>query len=229
MKQNLVNLVSSIDYSGLGQWLTHLPLISKVVGVIGPAAAIVGLIVNLPKDYSRLRGIIVKLEVRKFTLVERVPGLVDFQLDLCIHAFNGNAVIREIYLVNKHEFYLQYNEPICLYNEPDNNKPSNKAKVTLAIPRTEFEFTRFVENRFPDLLQTRLRDAQIDILGVQVPENSLTCLTMAGRLKGKITDGENFSSIPLENWRVLVKYDQREAEAELNATIIDNNQTIIDC
>ncbi|MCC3447050.1 MAG: hypothetical protein JGK04_05805 [Microcoleus sp. PH2017_39_LGB_O_B] len=229
MKQNLVNLVNSIDFSSLKQWLTNLPLISKVVDVIGPVAAVVGLIVNLPKAYSRLRGIIVKLEVRKFTLVERVPGLVDFQLDLCIYAFNGNAVIREIYLVNKHEFYLQYNEPICLHNDPDNNKPSNKAKVTLAIPRTEFEFTQFVENRFQDLLLMRLRDAQIDILEVQVSENSLTCLTMAGRLKGKITDGGNFSSIPLENWRVLVKYDQREAETELNATIIDNNQTIIDC
>ncbi|MEZ2235277.1 hypothetical protein [Microcoleus sp.] len=229
MKQNLVNLVSSIDFSSLDLWLTNLPLISKFIGVIGLVASVVSLIVNCPKAYSLLRGINVKLEVRKFTLVERVQGLVDFQLDLCIHAFNGNAVIREIYLVNMHEFYLQYNEPICLHNEPDNNQPSNKAKVTLAIPITEFEFTQFVENSFQELLLMRVRDVKIDILGVQVSENSLRCLTMAGRLKGKITDGENFSSIPLENWRVLVKYDQREAEAELNATIIDNNQTITHC
>lgn len=140
MTQNLFSLVNNIDFSALWQWLTNLlPLIPKTLAILAPIALVIGLIVNLPKAYSRLRGIVARIEVKRFTLVERVPGLVDFQLDLCIYASHGNVVIKGIYLKNKNKFYLQYNEPIGLYNEPDNNVPSNKAIVKLGIPKIDFE------------------------------------------------------------------------------------------
>lgn len=203
-----------------------LPLIPKTLAILAPIAVVIGLIVNLPKAYSRLRGIVARIEVKRFTLVERVPGLVDFQLDLCIYASHGNVVIKGIYLTNKNKFYLQYNEPICLYNEPDDNVPSNKAIVKLAIPKIDFEFTQFAENSFKELLLAKLRDSQIDILGFQVPEDSFKCLTLAGRLQGKILDGVNFSNIPLEDWSVLLEYGRRKAEATLKPSIINNNQTM---
>ncbi|MBD2442168.1 hypothetical protein H6G25_02890 [Dolichospermum sp. FACHB-1091] len=167
---------------------------------------------------------------KSYALVERVPGLVDFQLNLCMHASHGKAVLKGIYLVNdKHKFHLRYNEPICLYNEPDNNTPTNKAEIKLAMPMIEFEFTQFVEDRFKELLCKKLEQSQVDILGFEIPENSFKCLTMAGRLKGKL-DGINFSNISLENWSVLVEYGTDKwthtTKTELKSSIIDNNKTI---
>ncbi|MDB9486753.1 hypothetical protein PN492_09360 [Dolichospermum circinale CS-537/01] len=168
--------------------------------------------------------------IKQFTLVEREPGLVDFQLNLCMYASHGKAVLKGIYLVNdKHKFHLQYNEPICLHNEPDNNTPSNKAEIKLAMPMIEFEFTKLVEDRFKELLCKKLEQSQVAIHEVEVPENSGKCLTMAGRLKGKL-NVINFSNIPLENWSVLVEYGgykwTRTAKKELKSSIIDNSKTI---
>ncbi len=118
---------------------------------------------------------------------------------------------------------MLYYEPICLYNEPDNNAPSNQAIVKLAVPKTDFEFTQFGEDKFKELFSEKLRQSQVDILGFQVPENSFKCLTMAGRLRGKIIDGVNFSNIPLKDWSVLVTYGNRKTEKVLAETIIDNN------
>ena len=227
MSNNLLDLVNNIDFSAMWQWFTNLPLIPKIVGILPPLGAIIALIVNLPKAYSLFRGIVVKLEVKRFSLVERVSGLVDFQLDLCIYASHGNAVLKGIYLKNNHEFHLLYNEPICLYNEPDNNAPSNQAIVKLAVPKTDSEFTQSGEDKFKELFSKKLKQSQVDILGFQVPENSFKCLTMAGRLKGKIIDGENFSNIPLKDWSVLVTYGNRKTEKVLIETIIDNNQTLL--
>ena len=120
-------------------------------------------------------------------------------------------------MINEKEFDLLYNEFICLYNEPDINSPSNKAEVKLAIPQTDFDFTQ--EERFEELLLNQLRNHKIDILGFQVPEDSFKCLTMAGRLKGKIVDGVNFSKIPLEDWSVLLEHGKGKAKASLQASI----------
>lgn len=87
-------------------------------------------------------------------------------------------------------------------------------------------FTQFVESKFKQLLLAKLNDFRIDILEFQVPEDSFKCLTMAGRLKGKILDGVNFSNIPLEDWSVLLEYGKRKTEATLKPSIINNNQTM---
>jgi len=178
MQQHLVDLINHFDFLALWQWFSNLPLFPKILAVLGPTAAAVGLAVNLPKIYSSLRGAVAKIEVRRFSLVERAPGLVDFQLDLCVHATHGNVVSKEILLKNKTQFHLQYNEPICLYNQPDKNLPSNKATVKLAIPRSDFEFTQLTENRFNVLFIKQIKQAsssQIDIDGFQIPEKSFKC------------------------------------------------------
>lgn len=225
MKQNLIDWINNFDFWALWQWFSNLPLVPKIIGILGPTAAIVGLAVNLPKAYSLLRGVVAKIEVKRFSLVERVPGLVDFQLDLCVHAAHGNVVVEGIYLKNKAEFYLQYNEPICLYNEPDQNLPSNKATVKLAMSRVDFEFTQFTENKFKELFLSKLKSSQIDILGFQIPEKSFRCLTLAGRLKGKDIGGANFSGIPLKDWSVILEYGRWKAEVDLKPSIIDDSQT----
>jgi hypothetical protein len=192
MRQHLVDWINSFDFLALWQWFSNLPLVAKILGILGPTAAVVGLAVNLPKAYSLLRGVVAKIEIKRFSLVQRVPGLVDFQLDLCVHATHGNVVLTGIYLKNKSEFYLKYNEPICLYNEPDKNLSSNKATVKLAIPITDFEFTQFTENKFEELWRSKLKSSQINILGFQISEKSLECLTLAGRLKEGLLMEQNF-------------------------------------
>jgi hypothetical protein len=123
-----------MDFSALYQWIINLQ-IAKIAPVIG---IVIAVIVNFPKIYAMVRGVIVKIEIKQFTLVEREPGLVDFQLNLCMHALYGKVVVKGIYLVNKHKFHLLYNESICLYNEPDNNTPSNKAIIKLAMPMIDW-------------------------------------------------------------------------------------------
>ena len=223
MRQHLVDWINNFDFWALWQWFSDLPLVPKISGILGPIATVVVLAVNLPKAYSLLRGVVAKIEVKQFSLVERVPGLVDFQLNLCVHATHGNVVFKGIYLRNKTKFYLQYNEPICLYNEPDKNFPSNKAVVKLAIPRVDFEFTQFTENRFEELFLSKLKSSKVDVLGFQVSENSFKCLTLAGRLKGKIIDGVNFSDIPLKAWSVILEYDKRKVKVALKPLIIDDS------
>jgi hypothetical protein len=225
MQQHLVDLINHFDFLALWQWFSNLPLIPKIVGVLGPTAAAVGLAVNLPKIYSLLRGAVAKIEVWRFSLVERSPGLVDFQLDLCVRATHGNVVTQEIFLKNKTQFHLQYNEPICLYNQPDMSLPSNKATVKLAIPRSDFEFTQYTEDRFIELFHRRLVSSQIDILGFQIPEKSFKCLTLAGRLKEKIVSGASFSRVPLQDWSVILVYGNREVEVALEPSIIDDSHT----
>ncbi len=215
MVQDLVDLVRDIDFSALWQWLT-----------ITSIAAVVSLIVNFPKAYSQLRGTVARLVVKRFSLVERETGLVDFQLDLCIHASYGNVFITGIYLINKNKFHLRYNGPICLYNEPYNNSPSNKAEVKLAIPHTDFDFTQLVEKDFEKLFLNELRNKQIKLLGFQVPEDSFKCLTMAGRLKGEILDKVNFSNIPLKDWSVLLEHSKGKAEATLKASNNNDEQSL---
>lgn len=225
MRQHLVSLINNIDFLAWWQWFSNLPFISKVLGILISIAPVVTLIVNLPKAYSLLRGVVARIEVKRFSVVERVPGLVDFQLDLCVHAQHGNIVVKGIYLKNKSEFHLQYNEVICLYNEPNKNAASNKAVVKLAISSGDFEFTQFVENRFEELFLSKLKDSKVDILGWQITENSFKCLTLAGRLKGKILDRVNFSSIPLKDWSVILEYGKRKVEVALEPSIINNSQT----
>lgn len=213
---------SNIDFSAYWQGFVNvLPLIAK----IAPILAIITFIINIPTFYARLRGIILRIEVKRFTLVERDPGLVDFQLNICLHASHGKAVIKGVYLVNIDEFHLLYNEPICLYNEPDNNQPSNKAIIKLAMPMIDFQFTQLVEDKFEELLKSKLNQSQLDILGLEIPEKSFKCLTIAGRLKGRIIGG-NFSNIPLVNWNILVEYGtdkwKRSANEALNSLIINN-------
>ncbi|MDF2387662.1 hypothetical protein JMG10_39825 [Nostoc ellipsosporum NOK] len=227
--EQILNLLNNIDFFAFWNWLVNLPLTTKIPVLLGILGTIVSLIVNLPKVYDLITGIIIRIEVKRFTLVERVPGLVDFQLNMCIHASHGKAVLKGIYLVNhKNKFHLLYNEPICLYNEPDNNKPSNKARIQLAMPMIDFEFTQFVENRFAELLYKKMKECQVQILGFEIPDKSFKCLTMAGRLKGQI-NGTNFSNIPLSNWSVLVEYGnnrwKRSSKKVLKSVIIDNNQT----
>jgi hypothetical protein len=225
VQQYLVELINNVDFLALWQWFSSLPLLPKILGILGPIAAAVGLAVNLPKAYSLLRGVVAKIEVKRFSLVERAPGLVDFQLDLCVHATHGNVNSKGILLKNKTKFHLQYNEPICLYNDPDNNLPSNKATVKLAISRGDFEFTQFTEDRFVELFSKKLASSQIDILGFHIPENSFKCLTLAGRLKGRNIYGTNFSRIPLKDWSVVFEYGKREIEVALEPLIIDDSQT----
>ncbi|MBC6419730.1 MAG: hypothetical protein GDA44_13685 [Prochloron sp. SP5CPC1] len=221
MVQDLVDLVRDIDFSALRQWLTITSIATVILTIATVILTITNLIINLPKAYSQLKGTVAELEVKRFSLVKREPGLVDFQLDLCIYASYGNVVIKGIYLINKNKFHLRYNEPICLYNEPDNNSPSSKAEVKLAIPKTDFDFTQLVENKFEELFSDELRKKQINILGFQVPEDSFKCLTMAGRLKGKILDKVNFSNIPLKDWSVLLEHGKGKAKAPLQASIIN--------
>lgn len=217
--------ITNIDVKVLWEWFISLPILPKLIALIGPFAALVALVVNIPKAYSLLKGASIRIRVQRFSLVERVPGLVDFQLDVCIDASHRNVTIEKISLVNQQKFHLQYNEPICLYNEPDENEPTNQASVKLAIPITDFEFTRFTENRFDELFRMKLKESQIEILGLQISEGSFRCLTMAGRLKGKIVDGVNFSVVPLDNWSVLIDFGNRKATAILQPSIIDNTQT----
>lgn len=222
MRQQLIDWINNFDFGTLWQWLSSLPLLPKVLSIVGPIAAVVGLVVNLPKAYSRLRRTVARLEIQKFSMSKRDPSLVDFQLDLCVHATHGNVNFKGVYLKNKTRFHLQYNEAICLYNEPDSSSPSNQAEIKLAIPKTSFEFTRFTENEFRQLIQNQLGENQVDIRGFQVPENSLECLTLVGRLKGKIIDGANFSDIPLEDWSIRLEYyDERKVEVPLKPEIID--------
>lgn len=224
---NFSDLVNETDIAASWQWIIGLPIWPKFVAIVGPSAAFIALIVNFPKAYSLLRGALIRIEVDRFSLVERVPGLVDFQLDLCLHALHQSITIKRIGLTNRQKFYLQFNEPICLYNEPDQNQATNQATVKLAISKIDFEFTQLSETKFEELLYKKLRESQIDILGLQIPEDSFKCLTLAGRLKGKIVDEIIFSAIPLDNWNVLIEFNNRKASANLRSSIIDNNQTTI--
>jgi hypothetical protein len=226
MTQNLVDLANNIDFHSLWQGLTDLPLITKVLGFLVSIAPIITLIVNLPKAYSQIRGAVAKIEIKRFNLVEREIGLVDFQLDICVRALHKNIVLEGIFLKNKNEFFLLYNELICLYNEPpDNDMPSNMASLKLAIPKVDSEFTQFVENKFVELFLTKLSDSKIDILGLEIPQDSFKCLTMVGRLKGKIIDGYNFSNIPLKEWSLILEYGGRKTEIVLKPLFIDNSLT----
>lgn len=144
----LFNWISSIDRIALWQWFTNLPLASKILSVAAAIAPIVALIVNVPKAYSQLRGVVATIEVERFAIVERVPGLVDFQLDLCINAKHGDVVVNAIYLKNKTKFNLFYDNPVCLDNEPYDMGPSDKAMLKLAIPKVDFEFFKLTEIRF---------------------------------------------------------------------------------
>ena len=163
-----------------------------------------------------------KIEIKRFNLVEREIGLVDFQLDVCVYALHKNIVLEGIFLKNKNEFSLLYNELICLYNEPEDGMPSNMASLKLAIPKVDSEFTQFTENKFVELFSTKLSDSKIDILGLEIPQDSFKCLTMVGRLKGKIIDEYNFSNIPLKDWSVILKYSKRQTEVSLKSTIIND-------
>jgi len=203
-------------------WLNSLPYIIKLLSLIPFISSSVALIVNIPKFYALIKGIILKVELKKVSFVEREKGLVDFQINLCFSAFNKDAFVKEIYLVNKEKFNLLYNQPLCLYNYPDNKLPSKKAAVKLAIDYNEFDFTQLNENKFEEFSLKSLKNNKTTIIGLKVAENSVFCFTIFGRLKGKL-DGDKFSKIPINQWSILIKYSSgntvREVKKKLNTNM----------
>lgn len=216
------SVINNFDIKLLINWFNHLPFIARLLSLIPFISTIIALIINSPKLYALLIGVILKVELKKVSFFEREEGLVDFQINLCFSAFNKDAFVEGIYLVNDEKFNLHYNEPLCLYNYPDNNLPREKAAVKLAIYYTEFDFTQLDENKFQELLLQHLKKKQITIIGLKITENSRLYFTILGRLKGKL-DGYKFSKIPINQWSILVKYSSgntvREIKKKLNPNI----------
>ncbi|MEH2463151.1 hypothetical protein [Nostoc sp.] len=136
------SFITNFDIKPLIDWFNNIPYIIRLLSLIPFIGSSVALIVNTPKLYALIRGVILKVELKKVSFFERQKGLIDFQINLCFSAFNKDAFVKEIYLLNDEKFNLLYNEPLCLYNYPDNNLPSEKAAIKLAIDYTEFDFTQ---------------------------------------------------------------------------------------